>query len=126
MSNDTAKPFSELTVAEKEERLSALSKIAIKSLRGSFSLDETEKDLKTAVTEASERVNELSKKLAANDGDNRESYNEAMKDLTKASRKLDKFLDSYEDLRTGTVDKLKDLRSFLDELITKETEDEVV
>ena len=126
MSEDAVKPFTDLTTEEKENRFSSLSKIALKSLRGSFNLDETEKQLKTDVGSASEKVNLLSKKLANGEEHNREQYSDAVKDLNKASRKLDKFLDSYEELRDGTGDKLKELRSFLDELINEITDEQVL
>ncbi len=126
MSEDAVKPFADLTTEEKENRFSSLSKIAHKSLRGSFNLDETEKQLKTDVGSASEKVNLLSKKLANGEEHNGEQYSDAVKDLNKASRKLDKFLDSYEELRDGTGDKLKELRSFLDELINEITDEQVL
>lgn len=126
MSEDTVKLFADLTAEEKEIRFSSLSKIALKSLRGSFNLDETEKQLKSDVGKASDNVNLLSKKLANGEEHNREQYSEAVKDLNKASRKLDKFLDSYEELRDGTGDKLKELRTFLDELIGEITAEQVI
>lgn len=117
MTDTNVKPFAELTKKEKEDRLAALSKVAIKSLRGSFNLDETEKQLKESVGLASDNVNLLSKKLASGEEHNREEYSKAVNELNKASRKLNKFLDSYEELRDGTSDKLKELRSYLDDLI---------
>ncbi|ENG2541283.1 TPA: hypothetical protein UL576_005509 [Klebsiella pneumoniae] len=126
MSEIATKPFAELSAEEKENRFSSLSKVALKSLRGSFNLDETEKQLKSEVGSASEKVNLLSKKLANGEEHNREEYSEAVKDLNKASRKLDKFLDSYEELRDGTGDKLKELRNFLDELIGEITDEQVL
>ncbi|EIZ1085927.1 hypothetical protein MPI44_004475 [Klebsiella oxytoca] len=126
MSENVTKPFAELSAEEKEIQFSSLSKIALKSLRGSFNLDETEKQLKSDVGSASEKVNLLSKKLASGEEHNREEYSEAVKDLNKASRKLDKFLDNYEELRDGTGAKLKELRSFLDELIGEITAEQVL
>ncbi|WP_243211222.1 hypothetical protein JQ760_028875 (plasmid) [Klebsiella pneumoniae] len=126
MSENAHKPFAELSAEEKESQFSSLSKIALKSLRGSFNLDETEKNLKSDVGTASEKVNLLSKKLANGEEHNREEYSEAVKDLNKASRKLDKFLDNYEELRDGTGAKLKELRSFLDELIGEITAEQVL
>lgn len=117
MSEDKAKSFADLTSDEKEKKFSSLYKNALKALRGSVNLDETEKQLKTDVGEAGEKVNLLSKKLAAGEEHNREEYSEAVKALNKATRKLNSFLDNYEELRDGTDGKLKELRSYLDDLI---------
>lgn len=109
--------LSELNTDEKLQRLSKLSKAAIKSLQGSYGLDETEAMLKKNIAEASDEVNRLSKQLASGEQHNKDEYNAALNLLTKATRKLDKFLDNYEELRDGTGSKLTDLRSFIDELI---------
>ncbi|PHM72163.1 hypothetical protein [Xenorhabdus sp. KJ12.1] len=126
MSEDNVKSFNQLASEEKEARFSSLSKVAIKSIHSYFNLDATEKELKNNVAETSEKVNSLSKKLASGEEHNREIYNNAVKELTKANRKFDKFLDNYEELRDGTGDKLKELRSFLDELIAEISDDQTI
>ncbi|EGT5675584.1 hypothetical protein AGJ34_21695 [Cronobacter dublinensis subsp. dublinensis] len=125
MSEIASKNFSELTKEEKETHFSSLCKVATKALHGAFNLEETEKVLKQKVVEASEAVNSISKQLGEGQEHNRQTYNDALKELNRCNRKLDKFLDNYEDTRDGTGNKLKDLRSFLDDLINDMTADQV-
>ncbi|EOC0011568.1 hypothetical protein ACI0X9_003252 [Cronobacter turicensis] len=119
------KSFSEMTAEEKEVQFSLLCKVAAKALHGAFNLEETEKDLKQKVVLASEAVNSISKQLGEGQEHNRQTYNDALKELNRANRKLDKFLDNYEDTRDGTGAKLKTLRSFLDDLINDMTAEQI-
>lgn len=119
MSDISDKTFADLTQEEKQTRLQTLCKTALKALKGSSNLDLTEKELKENVVKASEKVNTISRQLSDGQEHSREEYNNSLSELNKLNRKLDKFLDNYEDLRDGTGVKLVELRDFLNELITQ-------
>jgi len=124
MSEDVLKPFAEMTDDEKLERYNALSKSAAKAVKNTFSLDGDEKTLKSNVQVASDKVNELSKKLASGELHDRAEYNSAMKELVSANKKLYKLLDNYEDQREGSGKQLKELQAFIGELIGEITDEQ--
>uniref|UniRef100_UPI001F48CB3C hypothetical protein n=1 Tax=Providencia rettgeri TaxID=587 RepID=UPI001F48CB3C len=117
MSENVLKPYAEMTDEEKLERYNALSKAASKAVKSSINLDDDERKIKTEVKEASEKVNELSKKLGSGESHDREAYDVAMKELNSANKRLGKFLDNYEDKRDGTGAHLKALQDFIGEMI---------